>query len=97
MDYIDFTATMVPAWIPPSQVFWAWATGAGHLAADIALVTGLHSRLAATCLAAMMGSSVLLLHLPRVIGAPETHVEWIMLGVSSMLAGAAWLVRKHAT
>src|SRR6202008_2460664 len=23
-NYIDFTATMVPAWIPPSQVFWAW-------------------------------------------------------------------------
>lgn len=96
-NYIDFTATMVPAWIPPSQVFWAWATGAGHLAAGLALVTGLYSRLAATCLAAMMGSFVLLLHLPRVIGSPEAHVEWIMLGVSSMLAGAAWLIRKYAT
>jgi uncharacterized membrane protein len=35
--YIDFTATMVPAWIPPNQTFWAWATGAGHLAAGLAL------------------------------------------------------------
>jgi uncharacterized membrane protein YphA (DoxX/SURF4 family) len=96
-NYIDFTATMVPAWIPPSQVFWAWATGAGHLAAGLALLSGIQARLAATLLAGMMGSFVLLVHLPRVIGAPDQHVEWIMLGVSSMLSGAALLVRKYAT
>jgi hypothetical protein len=45
----------------------------------------------------MMGSFVVLLHLPRVIAAPDQHVEWIMLGVSSMLTGAALLVRKYAT
>jgi uncharacterized membrane protein YphA (DoxX/SURF4 family) len=95
-NYIDFTATMVPAWIPPSQVFWAWATGAGHLAAGLALLSGIQARLAAAMLAGMMASFVLLLHLPRVIAAPDQHVEWIMLGVSSMLAGAAWLVRKYA-
>jgi uncharacterized membrane protein YphA (DoxX/SURF4 family) len=96
-NYIDFTATMVPAWIPPSQVFWAWATGAGHLAAGLALISGVQARLAAALLAGMMGSFVLLVHLPRVIGAPDQHVEWIMLGVSSMLAGSALLVRKYAT
>ena len=40
--------TMVPAWIPPNQMFWAWATGAGHLAAGLALVSGIQARLAAT-------------------------------------------------
>jgi uncharacterized membrane protein YphA (DoxX/SURF4 family) len=94
-NYIDFTATMVPSWIPPNGVFWAWATGAGHLAAGLALVSGIWARLAATLLAGMMASFVLLLHLPRVIAAPDQHVEWIMLGVSSMLAGAAWLLRKY--
>ncbi len=44
----------------------------------------------------MMASFVVLLHLPRVIAAPDQHVEWIMLGVSSTLTGAAWLVRKYA-
>jgi uncharacterized membrane protein YphA (DoxX/SURF4 family) len=96
-NYIDFTATMVPAWIPPSQVFWAWATGAGHLAAGLALISGIQARLAAALLAGMMASFVLLVHLPRVIGAPASQVEWIMLGVSSMLAGAALLVRKYTT
>jgi uncharacterized membrane protein YphA (DoxX/SURF4 family) len=95
-NYIDFTASMVPAWIPPNGVFWAWATGAGHLAAGLALVSGIRARLAATMLAGMMASFVVLLHLPRVVAAPDQHVEWIMLGISSMLAGAAWLLRKYA-
>lgn len=96
-NYIDFTATFVPKWIPPSQTFWAWATGAGHLAAGLALVSGVKARLAATLLAGMMGSFVLLVHVPRVLHAPHEHAEWIMLAVSSALAGAAWLVRKYAT
>jgi len=95
-NYIDFTASMIPGWIP-YKTFWAWATGAGHLATGLALVTGVRARLAATCEAAMMGSFVLLLHLPRVIAAPDQHVEWIMLAVASMLTGSALLVRKYAT
>jgi len=94
-NYADFTASMVPAWIPPSQLFWAYATGAGHLAAGLAFVSGIRSRLAATCLAGMMGSFVVLLHLPRVIANPSSHDEWIMLAVSSSLTGAALLLRKY--
>ncbi len=96
-NYIEFTASFVPAWIPPSQKFWAWATGAGHLAAGIALVSGIEARLAATCLAGMMGSFVVLLHIPRVIAAPGQHVEWIMVAVASSLCGSALLIRKYAT
>ena len=96
-NYIDFTATMVPAWIPPSTVFWAWATGAGHLAAGLALVSGIQARIAVTLHAAMMASFVVLIHIPRVIADPHKHEEWIMLAVSSSLTGAAWLIRKYAT
>jgi uncharacterized membrane protein YphA (DoxX/SURF4 family) len=95
-NYIDFTASMVPGWIP-YKTFWAWATGAGHLAAGLALVSGIKARWGVTCEAAMMGSFVVLLHLPRVFGAPDQHVEWLMLGVSAMLTGSALLVRKYAT
>lgn len=95
-NYIDFTASMVPGWMP-FKTFWAWATGAGHLLAGLALLSGVRARLAATCEAGMMASFVLLLHLPRVIAAPDQHVEWVMLGVSTLLTGAALLVRKYAT
>jgi len=93
-NYIDFTAGFIPAWIP-GKVFWAWATGAGHLAAGLAFVSGIQARLAATLLAGMMGSFVVLLHIPRVIAHPEVHAEWIMLAVSSALTGSAWLLRKY--
>jgi uncharacterized membrane protein len=95
-NYIDFTASMVPGWIP-FKTFWAWATGAGHLLTGLALLSGIRARLAAGCEAAMMGSFVVLLHLPRVVAAPDQHVEWIMLAMSSALTGAALLVRKYAT
>jgi uncharacterized membrane protein YphA (DoxX/SURF4 family) len=95
-NYIEFTASFVPAWIP-FKTFWAWATGAGHLLTGLALLSGVRARLAAGCEAAMMGSFVLLLHLPRVVAAPDQHAEWIMLGMSTALAGAALLVRKYAT
>ena len=96
-NYIEFTATFVPAWLPPNGVFWAWATGAGHFAAGLALVSGYQARLAVTLHAAMMGSFVLLVHLPRVIAHPEKHEEWIMLGISGSLTGSALLLRKYAT
>ena len=90
-----FTASFVPGWIPFKE-FWAVATGVGHLAAGIALLSGMKARLGVLLHAAMMGSFVVLLHLPRVIANPDQHVEWIMLGISSALTGAAILIRKYA-
>jgi len=90
--YVDFTAAMVPAWIP-GQLFWAWATGIGHVAAGAAIFSGIMARLAATMLAGMMASFVLLLHVPRVIADPTSQLEWTMLCVATALAGAAWIVR----
>lgn len=90
--YPDFTADMVPAWIP-APLFWAWATGAGHFAAGVAILAGILSRLAVTVLAAMMGSFVLLLHLPRVVADPTSHLEWTMLSIATVITGAAWAAR----
>ena len=90
--YADFTADMVPAWIP-ARLFWAYATGAGHIAASVSLVSGRYTPQATTLLTFMLGSFVVLLHVPRVIAQPGSHIEWVMLGVSMSLAGAAWVVR----
>jgi uncharacterized membrane protein YphA (DoxX/SURF4 family) len=95
--YVEFTAQMVPAWLPPSQIFWAFATGVGHLAAGLSLVSGIRASLGATLLALMMALFVLFVHIPRVIAAPDEHLEWIMLGVALSLSGSAWVIRKYAT
>ena len=96
IKYVEFTATMVPTWIPPNQIFWAYATGLVHVAAGLSLLSGIRSQLGAAVLAAMMGVFVILVHIPRVIAAPGEQLEWIMLGVALSLSGAAWLVRKYA-
>lgn len=96
-NYIDFTATMVPKWLPPNGQFWAVATGIGHFAAGVALVSGLKARLAATCLTVMMASFVAFVHIPGVWHEPASHLQWAMLAVATTFTGAAWLVRKYAT
>lgn len=91
--YADFTAAMVPAWMP-WRLFWAYATGAAHIAAGLAIASGVLARLAASLLAAMCGLFVLLLHVPRVAAAPGDRLEWTMLSVAVSITGAAWLIRR---
>jgi hypothetical protein len=47
--------------------------------------------------AAMCASFVVLLHIPRVLAAPASQLEWTMLCISLAITGAAWVIRSHAT
>lgn len=94
--YVDPTAKMVPAWLP-FPLAWAYLTGGGHLAAGLALVSGIQARLAAGLEAAMCAAFVVLLHVPRVIAAPTSQMEWTMVFVALSITGAAWVIRSHAT
>jgi hypothetical protein len=60
-------------------------------------VSGIRARLAATLLAGMMGSIVVLLCLPLLVAKPGGHFEWCFMSVSATLTGAAWLIRKYTT
>ncbi len=79
----------VPAWLP-FRMFWLDATGIGHIAAGVAVLVSVLPRLAAVMEAAMMTSFVLLIHLPRVLAAPHSRLEWTMLFIAMALSGAAW-------
>jgi len=89
--YADFTATMVPAWLPAPLAI-AYLTGAIHALAGACLVIGFLTRLAATVEALMMSSFVVLLHIPHVIADPHNRLELTMLGVALLLTSAAWLI-----
>ena len=56
-------------------------------------ISGLLARLAATLLAAMYATFVLILHAPRVAATPTARIEWTMLFIALSLTGAAWIVR----
>src|SRR5476649_2236987 len=90
--YMNLTVPMVPKWLPPSQVFWAYATGVGHIAAGVAILTGVQARLAAILLTAMLASFTLLVHGPMLLADPSSHGIWSENAVNLALIGAAWVV-----
>ncbi|MDB6102414.1 MAG: hypothetical protein JWO52_2413, partial [Gammaproteobacteria bacterium] len=88
--YLGFTASMVPAWLPGGQRFWAILTGVAHIAAGIALLSGIKARLAANLLTVMFASFSVLVHLPTLIAAPHSHLNWVINAINLALTGAAW-------
>ena len=89
--YADFTAAMIPAWLP-QRVTLAYATGAAHALAGLAITVGAVRGLAAALESLMMASFVVLVHVPRVAASPGSRMEWTMLLVAVMLSSSAALV-----
>ena len=90
--YMNLTAPLVPKWLPPTQVFWAYATGVGHIAAGVAILTGVQARLAAILLTAMYASFTLLVHGPMLLADPSSHWIWSENALNLALIGVAWVV-----
>ncbi len=86
------TASYIPKWLPPNQLFWAYATGAAHIAAGLAILSGILSRLAAYLLTAMFLVFQALVHAPLLMATPTSHFSWVMNGMNLALVGAAWIV-----
>lgn len=90
--YLNLTVPMVPSWLPPTQEFWAYATGVGHVAAGIAILTGVRARLAAILLTVMFASFTPLVHIPMLLANPESFTNWTENALNIALVGAAWVV-----
>jgi uncharacterized membrane protein YphA (DoxX/SURF4 family) len=90
--YLAYTVKMVPAWLPPGQTFWAYATAAGHIAAGIAILSGIAARPAAMLLTAMFVVFAILVHAPKIIIEPHTHFNWAENAVNFALIGSAWVI-----
>jgi uncharacterized membrane protein len=97
--YAAFTASMIPHWIS-LPLWFAYATGAGHIAAGLAITLSVRPRLAATLEALMMSSFVVLLHIPSLWTAPppdwapSARIQWTALFWASAIAGSAWIVAR---
>jgi len=95
--YMGLTAPLVPKWLPPTQEFWAYATGLGHIAAGIAILTGVRARLAAILLTVMYASFTPLVHLPMLLANPSSQWIWSENALNLALIGAAWVVADSLT
>ncbi len=90
--YMNLTAPLVPEWLPPSQEFWGYATGVAHIAAGVAILTGVRARLAAILLTVMYASFTPLVHLPLFLADLSNHRTWTENATNLALTGAAWVV-----
>lgn len=95
--YADYTASMVPKWLP-SHLPLAYLTGAAHVAAGVAIVFGILPGLAAALEATMMSLFGLLVWVPSFFVQPRPTWagppanQWSELVVNVVLAAAAWII-----
>ncbi|THD08533.1 hypothetical protein B1806_12980 [Metallibacterium scheffleri] len=92
--YMNLTAPLVPQWLPPTQAFWAYATGFGQIAAGIAILTGKQARLAVILLTAMYVSFALLVWAPWLLADPTSHWIGSENALNLALIGVAWVVAE---
>jgi len=90
--YMNLTAPLVPAWLPPGQEFWGYATGVAHIAAGVAILTGMQARLAAILLTVMYAAFTPLVHIPTILADPSNHWFWSENAANIVLTGVAWVV-----
>jgi uncharacterized membrane protein YphA (DoxX/SURF4 family) len=90
--YLSQTASLVPKWIPPGQMFWAKATTAAFVLAAIALLTGFMARLASGLTTAMIVGFGVLVWLPALFGDRHSFVNWSEGAETLGIAATAWIV-----
>lgn len=95
--YFRFTASLVPKWIPPNQMFWAIFTTIAFALAAIAILIDRRTRLAMRLLTLMLALFGLLVWIPRLIAHPDAHGNWSEFALTSLITGAAWSVADSKT
>ena len=96
LAYLSATASLVPKWIPPGQMFWAVTTTIAFALAAIAILFG-GALLASRLLTVMLISFGLLVWLPIVIAHPHTLFNWTESAETLAIAGVALIVTDFLT
>jgi uncharacterized membrane protein YphA (DoxX/SURF4 family) len=90
--YLKPTEDFVPAWLPPNQMFWAYATAAGHFLAGVAILSGIAAQLAARLLTGMFVVFGVLVHAPTLFADPHSHFNWAANAMNFALIASAWVM-----
>jgi uncharacterized membrane protein YphA (DoxX/SURF4 family) len=90
--YLSGTASFVPKWIPPGQMFWAIVTTIAFALAAIALFSGRWALLASRLLTAMLIGFGLLVWLPAPFADAHKIISWAGNAQNLAITGAAWIV-----
>ena len=95
--FAQFVKTLVPAWIPPDQSFWTYFAAVALIAGGAGLMVPRTTRLAAALSGLMIFLWVLLLHIPRALGAPDAaqaQNEWTAVFEALAFSGIAFMLTR---
>jgi hypothetical protein len=90
--YLHATASLVPKWLPPSQVFWAVTTTVLFALAAVALLTNRMALLATRLLTMMLVIFGLLVWAPLLLSDPHNYANWSESAETFAIAGTAWIL-----
>jgi hypothetical protein len=90
--YLHATASLVPKWLPPSQMFWAVATTVLFALAAVALLANRRALLAARLLTVMLVLFGLLVWVTLLLSDPHSHTNWSETAETFAIAGAVWIL-----
>ena len=82
----------IPGWLPPTKMFWAYATTIGFFGAAVAILTGIMAPIGARLLTAEIVIFELLFWIPNLSLGSNNHFNWAGNAISIALGGAAWVV-----
>jgi len=90
--YLPYTASLVPKWIPPGQMFWAITTTIAFALAAVSIISKRSALLASRLLTAMFLGFCFLVWLPLCIANPHNLTYWISNATTLAVSGTAWIV-----
>ena len=91
--YTKETIELIPAWMP-ARMFWAYLTGAGHIAAGLGVLFSVVPRVAAFAEAAMLSVITLLVWAPAVVAQPTARMPWTAFWISWAITAAVWVLAQ---
>ena len=90
--YLGATASLVPKWLPPTQMFWAVTTTVLFALAAVALFANRMTLLATRLLTMMLVIFGLLVWGPLLLSASHSLTNWSETAETFAIAGAAWIL-----
>jgi hypothetical protein len=90
--YLRYTASLVPLWLPPGQMFWTNLSTAAFALAAIALLVNRQAQLAAYLMALMIALFGLLVWVPLIVVHPHVLSNWSEIAENFLVMCAAWIV-----
>jgi hypothetical protein len=92
--HLSDTASLVPKWLPPNQMFWALATTVAFALAAVALLTSWMALLATRLLTLMLVLFGIVVWLPILAVHHHSHFNWSETAETFAIAGTAWVLAE---